>query len=374
MLLRYAYDVDAVDGKRFPYSADNVVTHINQMKEIWAKNADVIYAFQAGWVGLWGEWHNSLSISSSDVGSTSKIMSAFIRGIPPDKSITMRRDVYRKQSVPSTSLARVGFANDFFTMDKHPYASNNDYEKGERDYTAATHEGPSTIMDGEMPYHWVGCGVWCLDFAVPGLDVVNRLYLHGYSTFSYAHNETPNFAAWKKTFIPLVDAKAAGFQVDANYFSKRQPTAYELIRDFLGYRISLVQSSVPESVSIGQPVPIRLVFRNHGMSRPVNPRPIYLALVDVQANKLVCASSAAISLNARDIETAGEVTYSGSVVFNCPQSQSGRVLSMGVWMPDANGMSQADSRHAIRLANSTTVWFAPENQWGVNLIQPVTLH
>jgi hypothetical protein len=65
-LFRFAYDCctpcdscGAAAG-RGNYTTERVLKHIAQLTPVVRRNADVIFAMYAGFLGCWGEWHDSL--------------------------------------------------------------------------------------------------------------------------------------------------------------------------------------------------------------------------------------------------------------------------------------------------------------------------
>ena len=84
-LLRFCYDWDPDrplgDGK-YAYTVDDITRHMYQVKSFVNEYKDVIYAFQFGWVGAWGEWHNSYYQHEKYADATSVIANTFYDIIP----------------------------------------------------------------------------------------------------------------------------------------------------------------------------------------------------------------------------------------------------------------------------------------------------
>ena len=60
-------------------------------------------------------------------------------------------------------------------------------------------------------------------------------------------------------------------------------TAYDYIRDFLGYRVQLLEASFPASVALGAELTVAVRLVNYGFAAPANPRGMLLALIDAGA-------------------------------------------------------------------------------------------
>jgi hypothetical protein len=131
-LWRFAYDRDAGE---FMYTADMIISHMEQLHEVFNENMDVIYVLQAGWLGSWGEWHSSITGLENNKTAIQQIIShELFTFLPPDKKINIREPKLKSQRVlnidPSpddrlamgvvtaatagknSAVARIGFDND----------------------------------------------------------------------------------------------------------------------------------------------------------------------------------------------------------------------------------------------------------------------
>ncbi len=59
LLVRFVYNFGPIGSADVP--ADLISTHIDQLAPILLRHKDDIFALQAGFIGTWGEWHNSTS-------------------------------------------------------------------------------------------------------------------------------------------------------------------------------------------------------------------------------------------------------------------------------------------------------------------------
>ena len=89
-LWRFAYDRLAPGEQN--YTADLIVSHIDQLHEVFNDGMDVIYILQTGWIGSWGEWHSSKNNLESNKTATQMVVaSSLFSLLPPDKKVTIRR-------------------------------------------------------------------------------------------------------------------------------------------------------------------------------------------------------------------------------------------------------------------------------------------
>ncbi|WP_047420012.1 DUF4832 domain-containing protein, partial [Cellulophaga sp. Hel_I_12] len=128
-VLRFAYN----ENQESTDAALNVIeTHLDQLKPIFAVNADVIAFVQAGFIGSWGEWYYTTNGLTS-IENKKAVMTKLLDAFPPEIKIQLRTPLYKQQIFNYSSamnadvgyslsdIARVGFHNDCFL------ASSNDY-------------------------------------------------------------------------------------------------------------------------------------------------------------------------------------------------------------------------------------------------------
>jgi hypothetical protein len=64
-------------------------------------------------------------------------------------------------------------------------------------------------------------------------------------------------------------------------------TSFDYIRDFLGYRIQLNGAYFPSNVSLGGTLSVAIRVTNFGFSAPINPRLVFLVLIDAATDAIV---------------------------------------------------------------------------------------
>ena len=103
--------------------------HIEQYKSHWQANADVIFCFQAGFIGAWGEWYytDNYGNQSGTINANRRaLIDALLDAVPADRTIQLRTPLFKTGYVGSTSpltategfsgsaKARLGHHNDAF--------------------------------------------------------------------------------------------------------------------------------------------------------------------------------------------------------------------------------------------------------------------
>lgn len=92
-LLRFAYDACAPCDScqaQGNYTTERVLKHIAQLKPFVRRNADVIYAMYAGFLGCWGEFHGSKLRLEGNSSAVSMIVAGVLDMLPPDRKVLMR--------------------------------------------------------------------------------------------------------------------------------------------------------------------------------------------------------------------------------------------------------------------------------------------
>jgi hypothetical protein len=132
-LFRFAYDACAPSdsGKGTGnYTTDRVLKHIEQLAPIVKRNADVIMAMYAGFLGCWGEWHGSKYKLENNSSAVSMVVAGVLDMLPADRKALLRypfdkccgRDklggVLRAGVVPSMQWAVAAGINPIVTLEK----------------------------------------------------------------------------------------------------------------------------------------------------------------------------------------------------------------------------------------------------------------
>lgn len=359
-LLRFAYETD-VTRRRGPY-LPRILSHTAQLKDIVNRNADVIYCLQIGWVGAWGEFHSSKSGIEKSPEQIAQVVAATLDILPPNRSTMMRYMPAREQALlklDGRGEDRIGFFNDATLAGFVEGGTFVDYpekmekqswgdllwgkygEKGNYHYDMVTQISDRLPVDGEL--FWTHSRV--NPFWDTGLAAILRLREHHYTTFSVVHGNSdldmsPAPGAidrWKATPVTADLLAAYGVDCDPGYFAGvPYRTAYDFIRDHLGYRLVVKAVSWTDGEA-------RAVLHNYGFAASVNPRPAFFAVV---------AADGAVRTFPTDFDcralAAGADT---EIVGKVPARAAGERLAL--WLPDE--MLKTRPEYAIRLAGGVEV-------------------
>lgn len=238
-----------------------VLNHIAQLTPILRDYADVIMVLQAGFIGAWGEWHNSLSGLDNDTDRKDVFM-ALVNAMPKDRKIQVRyvkalqlfapSGISESQAFSDPLLSRIGHHNDCFVV--------NQSDAGTYAWDGPQRDADRSYLQAMAKYIPVG-GEMCGDVPTQGTDPYSRRTPQGQLAeferfgWSWIANDFGNVQVWKDWGI------------------------YDTIAKRLGYRLSLTQSVVPTSISAsGGRLKMSFSLQNTGWAAPFNPRLVRIIL------------------------------------------------------------------------------------------------
>jgi len=330
VVLRFAYNFpgqdDTPDGnyeKAYDANLNQVLRHIEQLKPILARNADVVAFWQAGFVGAWGEWHDSSNNLDSD-GNKVIIRDALLAAIPEGQFLQMRypndmRTWYPQAPTEAdafTNRARIGIYNDCFLAGPGDTGTYNGLNDSLREYTKA--------LSKVTPFGAETCdvgGVSNLRMSCPDILREGRDYSLTYLNVDF--------------YRPFIDGwKAQG--------------CYDEVSRSIGYRFRLTKASHPASVSRGSALPIQLSVSNDGWSRLFSARPVKVVLRNRATGQKVEATASGTDPRRWLQGSSTDVTLSVNV---SSQAAAGS-YDVLIGLPDAASSLAGDARYSVRFANA----------------------
>lgn len=326
IVLRFAYNYsdNATDA---PLST--MMTHMNQLKPVLARNSDVLAVVQAGFIGSWGEWGNSRNygtgtLSAQQWTDRKTILDKLLDMVPAERMVQLRTPDFAYKLVSTTALtaseafngsakARIGQHNDCFL------ASGNDwgtYNNTSSDYPWLASQTTYTPMGGET------CNV-----SQPRSDCPTAVSEMGRFHWSYINN---------------------GFQATV-LNNWRNQGCYETINQKLGYRFVMKDGSFSNSARPGGGFAVNLSLVNDGYAAPFNSRPVQLVL---RNNASGTVYRVALSADPRKWLPGQTVNINQTVTL--PTAMESGNYSVMLNLPDAASSIGNRPEYAVQLANSNT--------------------
>jgi hypothetical protein len=377
-ILRFAYSRDngyignGHSGANPDY--DRMMKHIDQLKPLIEKNFDVISFIEAGFMGTWGEWTPSYGGEQN-----SNVVKALFSAIPRGYGIVVRypgtKDGLKSAFSEWDFNSRIGLANDYFTAGLKNCGSS-DICLGSDEYWKVADGSFTVFMRGEVPYN--EGPPWGFDIFM-GMDRMLR-YLkdHHYTTMDITQNFKDNITYWKTLKVYPELLKKYNVFFDDSYFEDENGATvarsfYQFTRDHLGYRLNLLPAS---TVAIANDtLTYDLKITNTGFATVLNPRPVYLALID-EAGKIVKEERlSAVNPRAWQPWAKGDsavlLTHDISGNLPLPAALPNGLYKVGLWMPDSFPSLQYNPAYCIKLATdnqAATHWTDASNTRTVNIV------
>ena len=327
--------------------------HIAQYKSHWQANADVIFAFQAGIVGAWGEWYYSDNFGNQVTqmnSSRRQVVEALLDAVPADRCIQLRTPLFKtsylgdtdpltpETAYQNTARARLAHHNDAFLERWGDMGTYVD-EETEKPYIAQETlfvplGGESCILDAD-------------------LAAERASYEKTTAEMSYLH--------W--TFI-----QSGYSEVVTNMW--RQNGTFEELNKKLGYRFQLVSGNFGEQAEQGGPLSVQLNIKNVGYAPLYNERPAYIVLKATGEGVNGACYRIPLASDPRSWLPNGELTTIREQV-TVPASVPVGSYQLYLYLPDAYASIADNPAYAIRFANSN-VWEAATGMNNLNATVTVT--
>lgn len=386
-VLRFAYESEGFSRAAIGPTPEDIFRHTTQLKPFLEENKDVICVVQAGLIGAWGEWHSSVYGLEQSKEIKKAVLEAALDMTPAGRMLQVRLPEYKnliKRSSPDWN--RLSYHDDFIVIHPHPW--DGGLSEDSKAFRQIVKESPYLLIDGELPW-----GSWSMSqdpdnsdsgWIVDGREAARRFFLQHYTSLSIIHNYKENGAKdkysmmyWKETPITQDFLIANHMPFSPAYFQTKEGetverTAFDYIRDHLGYRIELQELTIrprPDDSSLE----IELSLINRGFSTLFNEHPIYFVLIDPQG-QVVYTQPTDANVNEWQPYKPGDknhrpLLHSLSSEFHLPEDLSPGTYSLGLWIPDGSSRLMYNHRYAIRCANSNAPWWISADQrYGINIL------
>lgn len=283
-IVRFAYSWDDAHSISSQVQLDMVRKHIKKMSDegIFDDYKGTIPVIETGFFGNWGEW------AGATVEQRKGLIETLVETLPECISITMRYPEKESLGLADWEYSyRIGYNNDFFTAGEHERAPYNDFVGDDYYLVKEEAEKYNFYVVGEIPYE--GSGEWNLNAIISLPTVLKTLKAHRYSAFDIDQNYGVNIISWRKTPVSRNKLNAYGILYDDSYFfndkgEEVSRSAFEFIRDHLGYRLNIQKESTVSYKSGTLTYDIKLT--NTGFATIVNPKKVALVVLD-ESGKIV---------------------------------------------------------------------------------------
>ena len=345
-IIRFSY-TNSSDGNDAAWTY--VEQHINQYKSHWQANADVIFVFQAGIVGAWGEWyytqHYGNQVTTMNEARKA-VVDALLAAVPSDRCIQLRTPKFKTSYLNSTQpltaaeayqntpKARLAQHNDAFLYD---YDNMGTYQDTAKEKPWLAQETLYVPIGGET-------------------DITEANKAQEWATYE---KTTAEMSRLHWTFIQ------SGYAETTTNMWRNNGTFEELNRR-MGYRYQLVSGTYSDQVEAGKKLSVNLQIRNAGYAPLYNERPVYLVLKSNQNSVF----SIQLKADPRRWLPNGVVSTIDEQV-TVPVTVPAGTYQLYLYLPDAYSSIASNPAYAIRFANEG-VWEASTGMNKLNATVTVT--
>ncbi len=147
-IVRFRYSSGSLNacGRADAESIEIVEAHIAQLGPLLEENADAIAYVEAGFLGMWGEWHGYGAPAGTALAESAenrrRVVEALLAVVPAPRAINLRRPRFREELDGVVDLARIGFHNDCFLA--------SDDDQGTYDGARSIEEWKDYIADATL--------------------------------------------------------------------------------------------------------------------------------------------------------------------------------------------------------------------------------
>jgi hypothetical protein len=330
-IVRFAYSASQ-SAAVWDATPDKVFSHIESLSAVLKKNSDVIAGMQAGFIGAWGEWYYTKNFAgqgyipdATDQQNRITLVENLLKILPDHIVVDGRTPAIMKnlaqddtpisasEAFSGSFKSRIGHHNDCFVSSASDYGTYTDLEKD----LAYLHETTKyTITGGET--------------------------CNGSNIYSDCVNSVSRLKELHWTYLNR------GYNKDV-YDKWQEQNCYDEIDLSLGYRLRLVESTLPDSADQGTSVNLSFTFSSEGYAAPTQYKPLQIVLIHSVTGTQTILDYIGTNDDIR-FWLPGEIITEGSV--NIPESLPDGNYSLSLRFPDKSTALADNPAYSIQLANA----------------------
>lgn len=312
-----------------------IESHLAQYKQHWADNADVIFTFQAGFVGQYGEWYYTDNFGNHvpTINDTCRaLLDTALKAIPQNRTLLLRRPMFKQEYLDGVALtedeaytgspkARLGHFNDAFLY--------NDDNMGTYSSNATKRATQKTLIAQETLYVPLGGET----------DITDATQAQNQAS----HDSTvAEMSTMHWTFIK------SGYSETVTNMWRENGTFDELNRN-MGYRFQLAKATLPTETQPGADIAVNIKLVNVGYAPLYNERHAYLVLKNETDS-----FAYPLAADPRTWKPNGDTAVINEVISLANDMPTGD-YQLYLNLPDEYTSLAHDPRYSVRFAN-TGVW------------------
>lgn len=302
-------------------SLTQILAHIAQLQPLFARHADVIMLVQAGFIGRWGEWHNSTHGLDAD-GPRRAVLEALLDALPASIPTQIRTPMYKEAiygdpvasaDVGTSYAGRIGHHNDCFLA--------SDTDEGTY-FPASEIDAWKTFVAEEtalLPWGGESCGDNPPRSECPtALAELGQLH----ATFLNQGYHPDVLAGW-----------TAGGCMDE-------------VEQRLGYRVRMSAATLTSATVPAGEVAFEATFTNDGFGPVLHDHGMVVVLTHAVTG---VRKEVDLGTNLQRLEGGASVSHSWSI--RMPDEAEVGTWELGLWLPDGHASLRELTPYAIQLAH-----------------------
>lgn len=243
------------------------LSHLEQLQPLLQENYDVIAYMEAGFIGNWGEWHNSTnnhvdSWTLNPSNNAKNIFNKILSVLPTQRMVALRYYKHKKQILGNEPVSSTEAFNG---SQKARTGHHNDaFRAGIDDMGTYSYVNPTQIAQEKS---WLSLDT---QYVVQGGEPAGVSSSLAYSDCQGTLADLAQMH-WSAMSINQSDSTQI-------YQKWQAQGCMEQIKRRLGYRFRLLNSTVPKRVRSGSTFSMKFTVVNDGWASPYNPRRLEVIL------------------------------------------------------------------------------------------------
>jgi hypothetical protein len=339
-IVRFAYSASQ-SAAVWDATPEKVFSHIESLRTVLVKNSDVIAGVQAGFIGAWGEWYYTKNFAgqgyipdATDQQNRITLVENLLKILPDHIVVDSRtpaimknlaqddKPISESEAFSGSFKSRIGHHNDCFVSSASDYGTYTDLEKD----LAYLHETTKyTITGGET--------------------------CNGSNIYSDCANSVSRLEELHWTYLNR------GYNKDV-YDKWQEQNCYDEIDLSLGYRLRLVESTLPDSADQGTSLNLSFTFSSEGYAAPTQYKPIQVVLIHSVTGVQTVLNYTGTNDDIR-YWLPGEIKTEGLATI--PENLPDGNYSMHLRFPDKSTALADNPAYSIQLANAG-IWNPEKGQ------------
>jgi hypothetical protein len=324
-----------------------ILNHVAQLAPLLTANEDVIAYMEAGFIGEWGEWHDSTHgltdpANNNAVPAEADILNAVLAALPSDRMVAVRYPGYVLEIFNTTLPISPGSA----------FNGGNYARCGTHDDCFESDSGDGGTFDKGTSLGWT--------------QAQFRAFLSQQNDSVQEGGETCGTSAYSSCANSLADLQSQHWSAlhceydQANIAQWVSNGCINQISMGLGYRYTLIQSTLPASATAGGNLALSFQVTNSGFANCFNARGLELILrpsgqAGGQGTAIAIPQSSAQNTDPRFWQPGQ--SYTANLNLALPGSLAPGSYEALLNLPDPKPSLHAMPAYAIQLANQG-IWEA----------------